>query len=148
MGTIEHRSITQIVILRMVSVSIFKIVSNFKEANKKFVIVKERENWKACERNLKPSAHTQKVPYWLKSLDLQNHYPSLDTVPLTKAMTKFNNPGRSRERKDLAQRRMASSSQSINIRSYCICFASTRYLWYVHTPHCLTSAKKETIRVL
>jgi hypothetical protein len=63
-------------ILRRVSVSIFK--SNFKEANKKFIILWFSENF---ERPWKLSAHTQKVLIKMFRTSRKN-YPSHDTVPL------------------------------------------------------------------
>ncbi len=45
-STLGHRPITEKSIMRKVSVSIFKLVSNFKEANKKLIMVKGSEKLK------------------------------------------------------------------------------------------------------
>jgi hypothetical protein len=57
-NTREHRPITEKGILRSVSLSIFKIISNFKEANIKLIILQRSE--KLLKDLEKPSAHTQR----------------------------------------------------------------------------------------
>ncbi len=82
-NTREHRPITEKGILRRVSVSIFKIISKFKEADIKLVLLQRRE--KLLKDIEKPSAHTQRR--LIKYLDLQK-YLSRDTVPLTHWLSK------------------------------------------------------------
>jgi hypothetical protein len=55
-NTREHRPITEKGILRSFSVSIFKIISNFEEADIKLIILQRTE--KLLKDLEKPSAHT------------------------------------------------------------------------------------------
>jgi len=75
-GTREHRPITE--------KGISTLVSNFNEANKRWIIVKGSE--KAFERSWKPSAHTHKV--LIKMFRPSKKYPFRGTVPLTSSKLK------------------------------------------------------------